>query len=222
MTATIEIKDDIAIITMDDGKANAINPPMLEALNRCLDEAEKNAKAVVFTGRENRFSGGFDLKLMMSLPGEEVAALVKGGGRFAMRLYSSPLPIVAACTGHAVAMGCFFLLSSDVRIGAAGPYKIGANETAIGMVLPVFALELLKARIASSHLTQAAINAHLFDPEGAKDAGYLDQVVEAGVVLETAIATATALSALTGGAYHNNKKLIRKHTLGIVEPTVQA
>ncbi|MEL6693667.1 MAG: enoyl-CoA hydratase-related protein, partial [Pseudomonadota bacterium] len=65
--ATIEIKDEIATITMDDGKANAINPTMLEALNSCLDQAEKEAKALIITGREGRFSGGFDLKLMMSL-----------------------------------------------------------------------------------------------------------------------------------------------------------
>ena len=62
--ATIEIKDEIATITMDDGKANAINPTMLEALNACLDQAEKEAKALIITGREGRFSGGFDLKLV--------------------------------------------------------------------------------------------------------------------------------------------------------------
>ena len=64
--ATIEIRDEIAIVTMDDGKANAINPPMLEALNACLDQAENEAKVLIITGREGRFSGGFDLKLMMS------------------------------------------------------------------------------------------------------------------------------------------------------------
>ena len=220
MPATIEIKDNIAIITMDDGKANAINPAMLDALEAALDTAEKDAKAVVITGRENRFSGGFDLKMMMGSPPEEVIALVKRGGRLALRLYQFPMPIVIACTGHAVAMGCFILLSSDVRIGSAGPFKIGANESAINMVLPVFALELLKARISPRHLTHAAINANLFDAEGAVEAGYLDQVVAPENVLDTAIAAATALSVLTGPAYHSNKKLIRKHTLDTIAPTV--
>ena len=220
MPATIEIKDNIAIITMDDGKANAINPAMLDALEAALDAAEKDAKAVVITGRENRFSGGFDLKMMMGSPPEEVIALVKRGGRLALRLYQFPMPIVIACTGHAVAMGCFILLSSDVRIGSAGPFKIGANESAINMVLPVFALELLKARISPRHLTHAAINANLFDPEGAVEAGYLDKVVAPESVLDTAVAAATALSVLTGPAYHSNKKLIRKHTLDTITPSV--
>jgi enoyl-CoA hydratase len=108
--ATIKIENEIDIITMDDGKANAINPPMLDALHACLDEAEKSAKVLIITGRENRFSGGFDLKLMMSLPGAEVKALVDNGGKLAHRLYSFPMPVIGACTGHGVAMGCFILL----------------------------------------------------------------------------------------------------------------
>lgn len=222
MPASIEFQDEIAIIRMDDGKANAINPTMLKALNHCLDEAEAKAKAIVLVGREQRFSGGFDLKLMMGLSGDEVAALVKGGGRLAMRLYASPVPIVAACTGHAVAMGCFLLLSSDYRIGSAGPYKIGANESAINMVLPVFALELLKDRISPRHLSHAGISAHLYDPEGAKDAGFLDHVVEGDAVFDNALAMARQLSAVSGPAYASNKKLLRKHVLDRVGPTVEA
>ena len=80
MSATIEITQDIAIITMDDGKANAINPTMIAALNTCLDQAEQAARAVVLVGRENRFSAGFDLKLMSSLTSDEVTLMVNEGG----------------------------------------------------------------------------------------------------------------------------------------------
>ena len=166
--ATIEIKDEIATITMDDGKANAINPTMLEALNACLDQAEKEAKALIITGREGRFSGGFDLKLMMSLPGEEVKALVDGGGQLAHRLYGFRMPVIAACNGHGVAMGCFILLSCDVRIGTAGAYKIGANETQINMVLPIFASELVKAHGGAIEIeasSQAGTVFHIVIPD---------------------------------------------------------
>ena len=49
MTATIKIDNDIALITMDDGKANAINPAMLDALHAYLDRAEKEAKALIIS-----------------------------------------------------------------------------------------------------------------------------------------------------------------------------
>lgn len=214
--ATIEIKDEIAIITMDDGKANAINPPMLEALNACLDQAEKDAKVLIITGREGRFSGGFDLKLMMSLPGPEVKALVDGGGKLAHRLYGFPMPVISACNGHGVAMGSFILLSSDVRIGTAGAFKIGANETQINMVLPIFASELVKARVDQAYLTRSMVFGELFDPETAVKVGYLDQVVDADALMATAKATAEALKPLSGSSLTGNKRLLRETTLATI------
>ncbi len=218
--ATIEINDEIAIITMDDGKANAINPPMLEALNACLDQAEKDAKVVIITGREGRFSGGFDLKLMMSLPGDQVKALVDGGGKLAHRLYSFPMPVIAACNGHGVAMGCFILLSCDVRIGTAGAFKIGANETQINMVLPIFASELVKARVADDFKTRSMVFGELFDPETAAKAGYLDRVVDADALLKTAKATAEAIKPLSGSSLTGNKLLLRETTLATIKASL--
>lgn len=218
--ATIEIKDEIATITMDDGKANAINPTMLEALNACLDQAEKEAKVLILTGREGRFSGGFDLKLMMSLPGEEVKALVDGGGKLAYRLFNFPMPVISACNGHGVAMGCFILLSSDVRIGTAGAFKIGANETQINMVLPIFASELVKARVATDYLTRSMVFGELFDPDTAIKAGYLDQVVEADALMATAQGFAEGLKPLSSPSLTGNKRLLREETLATIKASL--
>lgn len=222
MSATIRIENDIAIITMDDGKANAINPPMLEALNTCLDEAEAKAKAVVLTGREGKFSAGFDLKLMMGSEPDLVRDLVKGGGRLALRLYKFPMPVVAACTGHGIAMGAFILLGCDTRIGARGAFKIGMNETQINMVLPHFAIEFPKARLNPLYLTEAAINGTLFAPEEAVKVGFLDMVTTPEALLDAAVAEAERLKAFTGHAYAQNKLLIRKHTIESIAPTVEA
>ncbi len=220
MSATIRIENDVAIITMDDGKANAINPPMLEALNACLDEAQNEAKAVVLAGREGRFSAGFDLKLMMGSEPELVRELVKGGGRLALRLYSFPMPVVAACTGHGIAMGAFILLGCDTRFGASGAFKIGMNETQINMVLPHFAIELPKARLSPRHITEAAINGTLFAPEEAVKVGFLDMVTTPEALMDAAISEAERLKPFTGAAYAQNKLLIRKHTIESIAPTV--
>ncbi|MEM7494481.1 MAG: crotonase/enoyl-CoA hydratase family protein [Pseudomonadota bacterium] len=220
--ATLKIENEIAILTMDDGKANAINPPMLEALHACLDEAEKEAKVLIITGREGRFSGGFDLKLMMSLPGDQVKALVDGGGKLAHRLYSFPMPVIAACNGHGVAMGCFILLSCDVRIGTAGDFKIGANETQINMVLPIFASELVKARVADDYKTRSMVFGELFDPETAVKAGYLDQVVDAEKLHATAMAHAESVKPLSGSPLTGNKRLLRQETLANIAASLPA
>ncbi|MEL6662819.1 MAG: crotonase/enoyl-CoA hydratase family protein [Pseudomonadota bacterium] len=222
MSATIDIQGEIALITMNDGKANAINPPMLESLHAAFDEAEASGevKAIVLTGLPGKFSAGFDLKYFQSEGAEATQKLVNDGGKLALRLYGMKKPLVAAVTGHAIAMGCFITQCCDYRIATAGDFKIGANETAISMVLPEFALQLLLARVRPDRLTEAAAIGRLFGPEEAKDIGYVDQVVDADALMDTAMGVAKGLAELPPAAYAGNKRLIRRDTLAAIEASV--
>lgn len=215
MSISTEIANDVAWITMDDGKANAVSHDLLAALNAALDEAEAKAKAVVIAGRPGRFSAGFDLKVMQAGTPEDVVALVRKGGELALRVFTFPMPVVAACTGHALAMGALLLLSCDTRIGVKGDFKLGLNETAIGMALPDFGLELPRARLHPHHLTQAVIQARVYDPEGAVEAGYLDGVVEDAALRDTAGRIAAEFATLPTQAYAANK-------MGIRAPVIEA
>ncbi|MEO0816001.1 MAG: crotonase/enoyl-CoA hydratase family protein [Pseudomonadota bacterium] len=222
MSATVEIQGKIAVITMNDGKANAINPPMLAALHAAFDEAEASsvAKAIVLTGLPGKFSAGFDLKYFQSQGAEAARDLVNDGGKLALRLYGLKKPLVAAVSGHAIAMGCFITQCCDYRIATAGDFKIGANETAISMVLPEFALQLLLARVRPERLTEAAVIARLFSPEDAVDMGYVDKVVPAEALMETAMGVAKGLAQLPPSAYAGNKRLLRRDTLAAIEASV--
>ncbi len=220
MSVTTDIRNDIALITMDDGKANAINFDMLAALNEALDKAESSAKAIVLAGRENRFSGGFDLKAFATLGGEGVYRLLDGGAELLLRLYGGPLPVVAACTGHAIAMGTFILHACDTRVGASGDFKLGANETITGMNLPIFATELARARLNPAHMTRAMVQAFIYDPAEAVEAGYLDMMVAPEKVVATATAIAEQLAALPGSAYAYNKIAMRKGTLDTIRASI--
>jgi enoyl-CoA hydratase len=222
MPATITIENDIALIRMDDGKANAINFDMLAALNAALDRAEKEAKAIVLAGREGRFSGGFDLKAFASLGMDGVYTLLDGGAELILRLYGGPLPVVAACTGHAIAMGTFILHACDTRIGAAGDYKIGANEAVTGMNLPIFAIALSQDRLNPCHLTRATVQGFIYDPEGAVEAGYLDSIVAPEEVEAQALATAAQLAMLPAASYVWNKNAVRKATLDRIRASLGA
>ncbi len=222
MPVTTTIENDIALIRMDDGKANAINFEMLAALNEALDTAEAEAKAIVLAGREGRFSGGFDLKAFASLGPDGVYKLLDAGAELLLRLYGGPLPVVTACTGHAIAMGVFILNACDTRVGASGDYKIGANEAITGMNLPIFAMELARDRLSPQHLTRAMIQGFIYDPQGAVEAGYLDMLAEAGEVEAKAMAVAGQLAQLSGKAYAWNKKAIRKATLDRIRASLGA
>jgi enoyl-CoA hydratase len=213
MTATLELKGDVALIRMDDGKANVINQAMIASLNAALDEAEASAKAIVLSGREGRFSGGFDLQALTGSGQQAAIELLDAGAKLLVRLYANPLPVVAACTGHAIAMGVFILHACDTRVGASGGYKIGANETTNGMVLPLFALELSKDRLNPLHMTKAVVQAFIYDPAEAVEAGYLDMLTDLDKVEAQAITIAGMLAQLPGHAYHGNKMAIRGATI---------
>lgn len=217
---TTEVSESVALIRMDDGKANAIGPAMLESLGEALDHAAQERLAVVLAGRDGRFSAGFDLGVMKE--GSSAGrALVVGGGRLALRLGRHPGPVVAACTGHALAMGAVLLMAADLRIGAGGPYKIGFNEVAIGMTTPLFLVEQARERLSKRHFQRATVHGQVYDPPGALDAGFFDQIADADRVVEVAIAEATRLAALPRTAFLATRERARGAVLDRIESEIE-
>lgn len=203
----LELRDPVALVHWDDGKANAVSPALLDAFHGALDRAEKEAQAVLLLGRAGRFSAGFDLRVMRE-GGDPMRDLVRGGADLLLRLIEFPLPVVSACTGHALAMGALVLLASDLRVGARGDFKIGLNEVAIGLPLPAFAVELARARLDPRHLGRAALLAEVYDPEGAVAAGYLDRTVAAERLAEEAHREAALLGELPRRAFAGTRRLL--------------
>jgi enoyl-CoA hydratase len=216
-----ELRDSVALITLDDGKANAISHAVIDALHAGLDRAEREARAVVLIGRDKRLSGGFDLKVMTSTP-DSTRRLVTAGAEMWLRMYTFPQPLVVACTGHAIAGGAIFLLVADLRIGTSGDFKIGLNEVAIQMTLPIFAMELARDRLSKRHFTSATTQARIYDPETAKDAGYLDATASSEALLDVAVAHARRLAALPAIAFRNTKERERSATVRYIRETLAA
>lgn len=200
---------NVAVVTLDDGKANAMGFEMLSGINEILDNVEHDYEAMVLLGREGVLSGGFDLKVIQGGDGQEIQRLVTLGVKTIMRIYGFPLPVVTAATGHAVALGGFFLLASDYRFGVSGEFKIGLNETAIGLNLPKFGIELAKARLSPCYLTDATILAELYSPEDAIKVGFLDSVAEPSDVNAQALEIAVKYSAYERKVFEHNKLAFR-------------
>lgn len=205
---TFSLEDGVAVIRIDDGKVNVVSHRVIDVLHRHLDSAEGEARAVAIIGRPGKLSAGFDLTEMTASV-ERARALVGAGGKLLMRIFGHPQPVVVAVTGHALAAGALLALSCDTRIGADGPSKIGLNETAIGMGLPRYATELAQARLSPAHLTRGAIQAEIYDPAGAVEAGYLDRVVPEAECEAIAIAEARRLGEFRTGAYSHTKLALR-------------
>ena len=210
-----EITNDVATICIDDGKANVFGTHLVEELPPLLERAKSEAKAVVFTGRTGMFSAGFDLKALQE--GPEVRDRVLGGGMAILeKIYSHPQPVIAACDGHAIGMGAFLLLSSDVRIGSDNEYNVTLPETAIGMPFTPVLMALIKERLSNKHKSIAILTSKPHPPAEAQEAGFLDQVVGADALLGTAQAVAEGLAQLPADMYATNKLDLRSESLAIM------
>ncbi|MEO7327405.1 MAG: crotonase/enoyl-CoA hydratase family protein [Minicystis sp.] len=214
------LEGSTAIVRMDDGKANALSAAMIEALLGALDRAEKEAKALVLTGRPDRFCAGFDLRSMMA-GAEAATALLRQGSDLLMRFYGTPLPLIIASTGHALAGGALLLLTGDLRFAGDGPFKIGLNEVSIGLPVPILAMELARDRLVAAELGKATLMSKIYAPEEAELAGYLDRVVAREDLLAHATKEAARLGALPRPAYSATKERLRGATIHKVRSTLE-
>lgn len=216
---TFEREGNVAVLTMDDGKANALSYAMMAAMDTALDRAEREAAAVVLAGRTGRFCAGFDLKEMASGL-DRARALVSRGAVFLMRLYELPLPLVIACTGHALAGGALVVLTGDVRYGVRGGFKLGLNEVQIGMPVPVLAMELARDRLDHRHLAEATLFGQTVGPEDALAWGYLDRLVAPEELRTSAVGEAARLGGFSREAFRRTKTAMRERTIRYVRETL--
>lgn len=212
----LEIQEDkIAVITLDDGKVNAMSTAMLTEIGSRLDQAAKDAEITIMTGREGIFSAGFDLNVIQGGP-DVKREMVASGVRLIEKMLTHPHPIITACTGHAYPMGAFLMLSADVRYGVSGDWKIGMNEVAIRLTVPHFALALARHRLSSKAFALIS-TATMFNPEEACAAGYLDEVTAVEEVHSRSLDCARKLvSQLDRESYIGTKERINAPVLAAI------
>jgi len=199
----------VLLAVMDDGKANALSFEAVAALRAALAEAASTGRALVVAGREGTFCAGFDLSVINGGDRAAVTALVRDGVGLFREMFEAPIPVVAACTGHALAAGALLLLAADHRVGGrSAESKIGLTEVRLGMALPGFALAMASHRLAPVHLTAATLFARVMGPGDAVDVGYLDDVSDDPI--SKAVEAASELATLSPEAFRTTKELLRR------------
>ena len=217
--ATYSLDGRIATITMDDGKANVFSIEMLTALDAAFDRAEADKAIVVLRGREGTFSAGFDLKVIRTDP-ERVGEMIKRGALLAERVLTFPTPVLTVCTGHCYPAGAFLLMAADARIGVEGPFRLGLNETRIGLPLPWFAIEMARHRMPVRAFDRTVVNAVMFSPTEAIDAGLLDAVVPADQLDATVAAWTADLAELDPKVHASTKLKARQPAITAVREAI--
>ena len=206
------LDNGVAKIDIDNGKANAISLEVATDIINALDRAKDEAKAILICGNAGIFSAGFDVKVLAQ--GMDVAQeMLNQGMLMTEKIYSHPLPVIAACEGHSVGMGVFIMLASDYRVGAQGEFAIRLPETAIGMHFNTILKVIAKSHINSNHHSLAIVQSRPYTPDQAAQAGMLDEVVEPSKVIEQAMLRAEELVALPGDQFATNKLHMREENI---------
>jgi enoyl-CoA hydratase len=210
----LERIDDVALIRLRGGKANAMTRDMLVRLEQLVGEAQASgAGAVAITGYDRFFSAGLAMPALIDLPRAEMREFIDLFGRVMLGIFMAPIPIVAAVNGHAIAGGCVLALQCDVRLMSDADLKIGLNEVQLGIGLPSSVIEPLRLQVPAASLAPIALEGRLFTPAEAQRLGLVDEVVPAERLLDAALARARALAQLPRGPLAQVKLALRRGAL---------
>jgi len=215
-----QFDNGIATVQLNNGKVNAISPELIQQFNQCLDQAEQDKAIVIITGQLGILSGGYDLKVMLSGPANAIE-LVAQGSALTRRMLAHPQPIIIACSGHAIAKGAFLLLAADYRIATAGDFSIALNEVEIGMTMHQAGIVLAQDRLTPAAFQRAVNNAERFTPETAVSAGFIDRVVSAEELMNTAQTVAETMKKLNMRAHHQTKLKVRQQLLQKLDAAIE-
>lgn len=212
----IERDGELAILRMQAGKANAMSPTTVRALTAACDQLG-DARALVITGDGRSFSAGLALPELIDLDRATMRAFMAEFKAAMLRVFTLPIPVVAAIDGHAIAGGCVLASQCDVRLAADRPLKIGTNEVQLGIGLPAVVIETLRLILPPSSLLPVALAGGLFEPREALALSLVDEVVEPERLLVRACERARELAAIPTAAYAQVKLAWRQPAIEAIE-----
>jgi enoyl-CoA hydratase len=209
----IDIKTDagIAVLTLAQGKANALDIEFCEALTaRFMELRKTDAKAVVITGQGKIFSAGVDLIRLSEGGADYIRKFLPALHKLYGAVFYHPKPVVAAINGHAIAGGCVLACCADRRAMANDGGRIGVTELLVGVPFPALAFEIMRFATPPYFFSETVLSGATFSAEAAAHRGWVNEAVEPAALMERALAAAQSLAALSPAAFAQTKMQIRQ------------
>lgn len=212
---------EIVEIRLARAPVNALDPKLCNAAREALESAvHHGAQAIVLSGGPKVFSAGLDVPYLLSL-GEQRDHLLLAWQAFfglARALASSPVPVAAAIAGHAPAGGCVLTLCCDYRVMASGNYRIGLNETQVGLVAPEGIQRLMRRVVGQHRAERLLVAGEMVDADTALRIGLVDELVDIDSVAERARAWLAQLLTLPRSPMLQTRALARADLVEALRP----
>lgn len=211
----------VHVLKLARAPVNALNPALCDALAAAITgSVDAGAHALVLSGGPKVFSAGLDVPYLVSL-GDDRSALKAAWSAFfsaARTLAQSPVPVVAAMSGHAPAGGCVLALCCDYRIMARGPAMVGLNETQVGLAAPEGIMHLLRRVVGTHRAERMLVSGSLVDAERALEIGLVDELAEIDHVTTRALIWLEELLALPRQPMLQTRALARADLVAALQP----
>jgi len=202
--------DDIHELRLARAPVNALDPALVRALREAIEKAPgAGARAIVLSGRPGMFSAGLDVPALLQLPRETFRVFWNDFFGLCAALARSPIPIVAAITGHAPAGGAVLSIMCDYRVMADGAFKIGLNETQVGLAVPECIQAALRRLVGTYRAERLMVSGAMLDAAEAKAIGFVDELVETDLVVPRALVWLKDLLKLPAVAMSETRRLAR-------------
>lgn len=189
---------------------NALDAELIRALREAVLAAPgQGARGLVLSGRSGMFSAGLDVPSLLQLDRLAMRRFWNDFTGLCEALARSPIPVVAAITGHSPAGGAVLALFCDYRVMAYGPFSIGLNEVQVGLVVPDIIQSALRRLLGSHRAERLMVAGAMIDAEVASRIGMVDELVDTELVVGRAVAWLQELIRLPPEAMSETRRIAR-------------
>jgi enoyl-CoA hydratase len=207
----VKTENEIAVVTLKHGKANALDIEFCDALAKCFEELRASAaRAVVVTGQGGIFSAGVDLIRANAGGADYMRKFLPVLNRSFESIFFHPKPLVAAINGHAMAGGAVLACCADRRIMARSGGRIGVTELLVGVPFPALAFEAVRFAVPARYFPESLFSGATYEADIALQRGWVEEVVAADALMPRAIAAAQQLAQLSSVAFAETKRQLRQ------------
>jgi len=214
--------DEILEIRLARPPVNALSPELIAALRQSVaGAAGSGARAVVLSAGPGLFSAGLDVPALLKLDRAGMLAMWQDFFGLLSAIACSEIPTVAAITGHSPAGGTVVALNCDYRVMAAGPFKLGLNETQVGLALPRAILASLQRLLGPHRAERHIVAGNMIDSAAALAVGLVDELTAPELVVPRALEWCRFHLALPARAMRLNRQAARADLRAVYEDPTQ-
>jgi enoyl-CoA hydratase/carnithine racemase len=210
MVLSVHRHDDVWELQLDRPPANALHPELMVPLREQLALAYGQARAVVLSGRPGMFCAGLDVPALLTMAPDQAQVLMREFLGLSADLLESPIPVIAALTGHAPAGGTMLAIFCDARIMARGSYKLGMREVVVGLSVPPAAYHALCELVGTRQARLLCLEGRFVEAQEAFEIGLVDALEDMDQVVAQAVAWARRWTAMPPKAFCATRTMMRQ------------